>query len=31
MSEDGPVYDVDNLRVLTPKRYIEIHSKSGEK
>ena len=25
----GAVYDVDNLRVLTPKRHIEIHSNKG--
>ncbi len=31
ISEDGPVYDVDNLRILTPKRHIEIHSNSSEK
>ncbi len=27
ISQDGAVYGIDNLRVLTPKRHIEIHSK----
>ena len=27
----GAVYDVDNLRVATPKRHIEIHSRRGGK
>lgn len=27
ISQGGEVYDIDNLRVLTPKRHIEIHSK----
>lgn len=27
ISQGGEVYDVDNIRVLTPKRHIEIHSK----
>ncbi len=27
INQDGAVYDIDNLRVLTPKRHIEIHSK----
>ena len=31
ISQDGAVYDVDNLGVLTPKRHIEIHSKNGGK
>ncbi|MFC0228388.1 HNH endonuclease signature motif containing protein [Serratia aquatilis] len=31
ISEGGAVYDIDNLRVLTPKRHIEIHSKNGGK
>ncbi|MGJ0192597.1 HNH endonuclease signature motif containing protein [Pantoea sp. RRHST58] len=25
--QGGEVYDIDNLRALTPKRHIEIHSK----
>jgi hypothetical protein len=29
ISQDGAVYDADNLGVLTPKRHIEIHSKNG--
>jgi len=27
ISQGGEVYDVDNIRVVTPKRHIEIHSK----
>ncbi|MGP6380932.1 S-type pyocin domain-containing protein [Yersinia bercovieri] len=27
ISQGGKVYGIDNLRVLTPKRHIEIHSK----
>lgn len=27
ISQGGEVYDIDNLRILTPKRHIEIHSK----
>ena len=27
ISEGGEVYDIDNLRIVTPKRHIEIHSK----
>ena len=27
ISEGGAVYDLDNLRVLTPKQHIETHSK----
>ncbi|WP_415773281.1 S-type pyocin domain-containing protein [Pseudomonas sp. LB3P38] len=30
ISEGGSVYDIDNLRVLTPKQHIETHSKKGE-
>jgi hypothetical protein len=30
ISKDGAVYDLDNLRVLTPKQHIELHSKKGE-
>lgn len=26
IKDDGPVYDMDGLRVLTPKRHIDIHS-----
>ncbi|MGY2340117.1 S-type pyocin domain-containing protein [Pseudomonas sp. SDO5532_S415] len=29
ISEGGSVYDVDNLRVLTPKQHIATHSKNG--
>ncbi|WP_407718972.1 hypothetical protein [Enterobacter roggenkampii] len=25
MQDSGEVYDIDNLRVLTPKRHVEIH------
>ncbi|CNL51601.1 colicin-like bacteriocin tRNase domain-containing protein [Yersinia alsatica] len=25
----GAVYDIDNLRVVTPKRHIEIHTRNG--
>ncbi|CNI17607.1 colicin/pyocin immunity family protein [Yersinia aldovae] len=28
IKDSGAVYNVDNLRVTTPKRHIEIHSKS---
>lgn len=31
ISQNGAIYDIDNLRVLTPKRHIEIHSKKGGK
>jgi hypothetical protein len=31
ISEGGAVYDVDNIRAITPKRHIEIHSKNGGK
>ncbi|WGL99271.1 HNH endonuclease signature motif containing protein [Arsenophonus sp. aPb] len=31
ISQNGAIYDIDNLRVLTPKRHIEIHSKKGDK
>ncbi|MGT3985154.1 HNH endonuclease signature motif containing protein, partial [Escherichia coli] len=24
-SQDGGVYDMDNLRITTPKRHIDIH------
>lgn len=30
ISEGGAVYDIDNLRVLTPKQHIEAHSQKGE-
>jgi hypothetical protein len=30
ISEGGSVYDINNLRVLTPKQHIETHSKKGE-
>jgi hypothetical protein len=29
ISEGGSVYDIDNLRLLTPKQHIETHSKKG--
>lgn len=29
IKDAGSVYDISNLRVLTPKRHIEIHSKEG--
>ncbi|WP_422616065.1 hypothetical protein [Photorhabdus hainanensis] len=29
--DDGSVYGLDNLRVITPKRHIEIHSNKEEK
>ncbi|MFJ2480343.1 HNH endonuclease signature motif containing protein [Pseudomonas sp. NPDC087598] len=29
VSEEGAVYDIDNLTVLTPKQHIELHSKKG--
>lgn len=29
ISEGGSVYDVDNLRLLTPKQHIQAHSKNG--
>ncbi|QKG69849.1 S-type pyocin domain-containing protein [Pseudomonas sp. B14-6] len=31
ISEGGSVDDLDNLRVLTPKQHIKIHSKKGDK
>ncbi|WP_406915245.1 hypothetical protein [Enterobacter quasiroggenkampii] len=27
MQDGGEVYNIDNLRVLTPKRHVEIHKK----
>ncbi|MCU1789361.1 S-type Pyocin [Pectobacterium polaris] len=30
IQHDGPVYDVDNLRVNTPKNHIDIHKGKGE-
>ncbi|MHC8363870.1 S-type pyocin domain-containing protein [Pseudomonas sp. LS2P72] len=30
ISEGGAVYDLDNLRILTPKQHIETHSRKGE-
>jgi hypothetical protein len=30
ISEGGAVYDIDNLRILTPKQHIETHSRKGE-
>ena len=29
ISEGGAVYDMDNLRILTPKQHIQIHSNKG--
>jgi len=29
LEDNGPVYDIDNIRILTPKRHIEIHSKKA--
>ena len=26
ISKSGAVYDIDNLRIMTPKRHIELHS-----
>ncbi|WP_338629142.1 HNH endonuclease [Yersinia intermedia] len=31
IKDNGAVYDVDNLRVTTPKLHIEIHSKNRGK
>ncbi|KGM28923.1 HNH endonuclease [Photorhabdus luminescens] len=31
IKDDGSVYGLDNLRVITPKRHIEIHSNKEEK
>ncbi|WP_241652279.1 HNH endonuclease signature motif containing protein [Yersinia sp. 2105 StPb PI] len=25
--DDGAVYDIENLRIMTPKRHIDVHSK----
>ncbi|SDK88964.1 S-type Pyocin [Pseudomonas indica] len=30
IAQGGAVYDMDNLRIITPKRHIELHSNSGE-
>ncbi|WP_330999766.1 HNH endonuclease signature motif containing protein [Pseudomonas aeruginosa] len=30
ISQGGAVYDIDNLRVMTPKMHIQIHSKKGK-
>jgi len=30
ISEGGEVYNVDNLRVVTAKRHIEIHKTEGK-
>ena len=30
ISEGGAVYDIDNLRILTPKQHIETHSRMRE-
>ncbi|WP_071993010.1 HNH endonuclease signature motif containing protein [Photorhabdus khanii] len=30
IKDGGEVYNFDNLRVITPKRHIEIHSNKGE-
>ncbi|EEI3609232.1 colicin-D [Salmonella enterica] len=29
INEGGAVYDVDNLRIMTPKRHIEVHKNNG--
>ncbi|MOA56368.1 Colicin-E9 [compost metagenome] len=31
ISENGAIYDIDNIMILTPKAHIESHSKNGEK
>ncbi|WP_413730718.1 S-type pyocin domain-containing protein [Sodalis sp. RH22] len=31
IQHDGAVYDIDNLRVLSPKQHIEAHSNKGSK
>ena len=31
ISEDGAVYDIDNIRVLGPKQHIKTHSKKGDR
>nr|WP_261373099.1 HNH endonuclease signature motif containing protein [Yersinia bercovieri] len=31
IKDGGAVYNVDNLRIVTPKNHISIHSKSGGK
>ncbi|WP_145520830.1 S-type pyocin domain-containing protein [Yersinia mollaretii] len=31
IKDGGEVYNIDNLRVVTPRRHIEIHSKKGGK
>ncbi|HGJ5874978.1 MAG TPA: HNH endonuclease signature motif containing protein [Arsenophonus apicola] len=31
IKNNGAVYDVDNLSVVTPKRHLEIHSKTRDK
>ncbi|MCT5134037.1 S-type pyocin domain-containing protein [Pseudomonas aeruginosa] len=30
ISQGGAVYDIDNLRVMTPKMYIQVHSNKGK-
>lgn len=30
ISEDGAVYDIDNIRILGPKQHINAHSSKGE-
>lgn len=30
ISEGGAVYDMDNLRLLTPRQHIQLHSSKGE-
>ncbi|MEA9393616.1 HNH endonuclease, partial [Acerihabitans sp. TG2] len=29
VSKGGEVYNIDNIRILTPKRHIETHSNNG--
>ena len=31
ISENGAIYDIDNIMILTPKAHIESHSKNGGK
>ena len=30
IADGGEVYDVDNIRVITPKQHIQLHKKQGE-
>ncbi|MGE8186391.1 S-type pyocin domain-containing protein [Pseudomonas sp. NPDC086278] len=31
ISEDGAVYDIDNIKLLTPRQHMDIHSHKGDK